>query len=343
MKRRISLLLVAVMAIACLATACGGDAEVKVGVGIHTDFAYGSKDAGEKDGNAQADITMAGVTVDADGKIVAVKIDCVQVKCAIGVDGSVKSTTGEAIKTKRELGNDYNMKGTSASIGKIENGGEWFEQCDAFEKWCVGKTANDIKNMALTDGVATDSALTSSCTMKVTGLQQAVVRAIENASWTGAKASDTLGLGQTAVLNSASAPTAEKAGTCQAYINVAAVTKNADGKITCAVIDSVQANSTWDATGKITTDKAKEPTSKYNLKEGYNMKGASAAAGVIDGGAEWYEQIEKFMKYVNGKTSAEVTAIAVNEGGYPTDTSLTAGCTMKVKDYIAAVTEALGK
>ncbi len=347
MKKIISVLLVAVLSLSCLA-ACGDDAgngaEAKVGVGIHTDFTYASKDASaEKDGNAQADITMAGVLLDAEGKIVAVKIDAVQVKCAIDATGAVKTETGVAIKTKKELGLDYNMKATSAKIGNIKDGGEWFEQAEWFEKWCVGKTLNDLQGLALKDGVPTDTDLFAGCTMKVTGLQQAVVRAIKGATWTGAKTTDTLGLGHTAVLNSASAPADEKDGKCQAYINVAAVAQNAEGKITCAVIDSVQANSSWDATGKLTHDMTKEPTTKYDLKEGYNMKNTSAQIGVIEGGAEWYEQIEHFMTYVLGKDAAAVKAIAVKDGGYPTDTALTAKCTMKVADYISAVTEALAK
>ena len=41
-----------------------------------------SKDAGEKDGNAQVDSTVAAVVVDADGKIVKCVLDVAQNKMA---------------------------------------------------------------------------------------------------------------------------------------------------------------------------------------------------------------------------------------------------------------------
>ena len=295
MKKRISVLVAAVLAIGCLATACGGNAggEVKVGLGAHVDFAYGSHNIGDEvygqavtETTAQADIHVAAVTVDANGKIVSCKIDAIQV--AGKVDGTGKLVTDVATKfqTKKELKEGYNMKGASP-IGK-----EWYEQADAFEKWCVGKTLDDIKNMGLSDGKPTDSTLLTGCTIKVNCIQQAVVRAIEGATWTGASASDTLGLGLVAELTSNADATAEANGKVQAYANFAAVTQNAEGKITCAVIDSVQANSTWDATGKLTHDLTKEPTTKYNLKEGYNMKPASGI------GKEWYEQIDVFKQFI---------------------------------------------
>ena len=94
MKKTISLLLAALLVVGSL-TACGNGnttdtgsknptetgsentsetgSEVKVGIGVHTDFSYGSYNYGEgqyskTDGNGQADITMAAVALDADGK-----------------------------------------------------------------------------------------------------------------------------------------------------------------------------------------------------------------------------------------------------------------------------------
>ena len=79
------------------------------------------------------------------------------------------------------------------------------------------------------------------------------------------------------------------------------------------------------------------------FKEGYGMKGASAGKGVIEGGAEWYEQADHFMNLAKDKTLADIKAIAVDEGGYPTSDEMKAGCTMKVKAYIAAINNALGR
>ena len=271
--------------------------------------------------------------VGADGKIVSCKIDAIQIAGKVDATGKLLTDVSTEFKTKKELKEGYNMKGASA-IGK-----EWYEQAEAFEAWCKGKTLDDIKNMGLKDGYPTDGTLTTGCTIKVNCIQQAVVRAIEGATWTGASANDTLGLGLVGELTSAAnaADTETKTGKVQAYANFAAVAQNADGKITCAVIDSVQANSTWDATGKLTHDLTKEPTTKYNLKEGYNMKPASKIQ------KEWYEQIDVFKSFIVGKTASEVSAIAVDEKGYPTDKTLTTGCTMKVTAYKAAVAKALAK
>ncbi|MBQ8627791.1 MAG: hypothetical protein IJ419_16800 [Agathobacter sp.] len=352
MKKRISVLVAAVLAIGCIATACGGNAggEVKVGLGAHTDFTYGSHNIGDEvygqavtETTAQADIHVAAVMVDANGKIVSCKIDAIQLAGKVDATGKLLTDVSTEFKTKKELKEDYGMKGASAGAGKIEGGKEWYEQAEAFELWCVGKTLDEIKNMGLSDGYPTDSTLTTGCTIKVNCIQQAVIRAIEGATWTGASSNDTLGLGLVGELTSNADATAEANGKVQAYANFAAVAQNAEGKITCAVIDSVQANSTWDTTGKLTHDLTKEPTTKYNLKEDYNMKGTSATIGKIEGGKEWYEQIEVFMGFINGKTSSEVAAITVNEEGKTTDTTLSTGCTMTITAYQEAVVKALAK
>lgn len=344
MKKRISVLLAAVLAIGCLATGCdngaaGGD--VKVGLGAHTDFAYGSHSVGDSvygqtvtEATAQADIHVATVMLDANGKIVKCVIDAIQVAAKVDDKGAMITDMATAkFQTKKELKDGYNMKGQSP-IGK-----EWYEQAAAFEAWCVGKTVDEINNMGLKDGYPTDSMLLSGCTIKVNAIQQAVVRACKNATATGASANDTLGLGMTGELSQPNGTsciaTADKNGTIQAYVNFAATAKNAEGKITCVVIDSIQANSTWDTAGKITTDMTKEPVTKYDQKEAYDMKKASAI------GKEWYEQIDVFKQFITGMTADQVAAVAVNDGGYPTDTTLTTGCTMKVTAYKAAVAKAL--
>ena len=356
MKKRIALLLAGVLAVGCL-TACGGGnnaAKVKVGLGAHVQMDYSTKDAdataeeGKQNGKAQADLHVAAVTIDADGKIVAVDVDSIQMSATFAPNGEVVLGTEQSFKTKKELGNDYNMKNTSASIGAIEGGAEWFEQTAAFEKYVVGMTKDQVNALLGSDGYSTDDTLKAGCTIKVNGLVNAVVRAIEDATANTVEvaATDKLALGlvgETAKAEfNAEAEDATKAGASQAYANFVAVT-SADGKITACVLDSVQANFNWDATGKITSDLAKEPTTKYDLKEGYGMKDASAGKGVIEGGAEWYEQADAFMKFVNGMTADQVAGIATDDAGYVQDETLKAGCTMKISAYQAAVAKALAK
>ena len=352
MKKRLALLLAALLAVGSL-TACGGgnnnndggnnnaDATVKVGLGLYTDMAHSSKDAEL----AQADLTVAAVTLDAEGKIAAVKFDCIQVKTKIDATGTIAADTPTEFKTKRELGYDYNMKGTSAGIGVIEGGAEWFEQADALEAFCVGKTIEEVKAAVGADGKPADENLLLGCTMTVSGFVVALDKAVTEAN-TGvytASATDTLNVGLVAEVSGPKSATAEEAGEATAYANFVAVTADAEGKITTCILDSVQAKFAWDTTGKFTSDLTEDTTTKYDLKEGYGMKDVSASKGVIVDGGEWYEQADAFMAFVKGMTAEQVKAIAVDESGYPTDENLTLGCTMKVKAYISAVDKALAK
>lgn len=56
--------------------------------------------------------------------------------------------------------------------------------------------------------------------------------------------------------------------------------------------------------------------------------------------AEWDDQAKAFEEYVAGKTQTEVNGIAVDESGKPTDSALTAGCTVAVSDFIKAIDNA---
>ena len=342
MKKRIALLLAAVLAVGTLTTACGGNgAKVKVGLGAHVQMDYSTKDAdptaeeGKQDGTAQADLHVAAVTIDANGKIVAVEVDSIQMKATFTTTGEVVLGTEQAFKTKKELGDDYNMKTYGpqppAAIGK-----EWYEQAEAFEKYVVGMTVDQVKALLGSDGYPTDDTLKAGCTIKVNGFVNAVVRAIEDAVANNVEvsANDKLALGL--VGETAKAEFKEGAGASQAYANFVAVT-SADGKITACVLDSVQANFTWDASGKITSDLTKEPTTKHDLKDAYGMVEYGGAM------AEWYEQADAFMKYVVGMTSDQVSGIATDESGYVTDETLKAGCTMKITAYQSAVAKALAK
>jgi len=186
MKKRIALLLAGVLAVGCL-TACGGGnnaAKVKVGLGAHVQMDYSTKDAnpeaeeGKQDGTAQADLHVAAVTVDADGKIVAVEVDSIQMKATFNTKGEVVLGTEQKFQTKKELGDNYNMKKYGpqppAAIGK-----EWYEQADAFMKFVNGMTADQVKAIATDDsGYVTDETLKAGCTMKISAYQAAVAKAL---------------------------------------------------------------------------------------------------------------------------------------------------------------------
>jgi len=345
MKKRTALLLAALLAVGSL-TACGGnggnagassDAKVKIGLGATTSFSS-SKSIGEEDhgsvrtdSNAQADITVATVMLDAEGKILQCVMDVVQVKATIADNGEMTTDPTTTFKTKKELGPDYNMKPASP-IGK-----EWDEQAAIFETWCVGKTADEVATGVDETGYPSDDTLKTGCTIHASAFVTAVSRACASAVETEATANDVLGLGMTAELSSYAAATAEEAGKVQAYVNYAAVAQNAEGKISFVLIDSIQATSTWGADGVLTTDTT-EPKTKYEKQFDYGMQVASS----LEKG-EWFQQIDVFKSFITGKTADEVAAIATDDSGYPADDTLKTGCTMKIAAYKTCVGKALAK
>lgn len=254
----------------------------------------------------EIDSVAAAVLVDADGKIVDVKIDEAQTKPDLTVDnGDVAD-----LRTKLEKKDDYGMRPAS----EIQK--EWFEQAAAFEAWAKGKTADEIKAGVGEDGYPSDADLKAGCTIHASGFVNAVVNAMTNAQDLGAAATDTLKLSVTTSKYYESSDT-----NLQYDSDYAVVTLNADGKITSCLIDASQAKCTI-ADGKFTVAEGAY-ASKKELKEDYGMKGISEIQ------KEWYEQAAAFETWAKGKTADEIKA-GVGADGYASDADLKAGCTIIV-------------
>lgn len=122
---------------------------------------------------------------------------------------------------------------------------------------------------------------------------------------------------------SGSSATAEAAGKTQADVTSCTVELDGD-KIVSVSWDVVQCKGTVTAKGEVTV--AESVTSKKDLKEGYNMKGASPI------GKEWYEQIAALEEYATGKTVAEVCGMATKTVGTHTEVpaidELASSCTI---------------
>ena len=101
--------------------------------------------AGASAGNVSVNTTMCAVTLDDAGKIVAVQFDVVQPKAAFDATGAASGDLNAAPQTKKELKEGYGMVKASA-IGK-----EWYEQAEALEAWCVGKTVEEVCAMKTFD------------------------------------------------------------------------------------------------------------------------------------------------------------------------------------------------
>ena len=310
--------------------AAATEAGVKTGMAIVSNTTVADADA-DAAGNAQVDSTAAAVLVGEDGKIISCKLDVAQNKVPVNADGSFDTTA--TFKSKQELKEDYNMKGASA-IGK-----EWYEQANAFAEYVVGMTAEEVRAIETNPDAhngPVDADIAASCTMSVTDFIEAIAQATENAQVLGASADDTLALGLSTNMDSSKLPADnEGEGLVQTDTTYAAVTTDADGKITSSIWDCTQAKFDVTEAGEVTSKG--DIVSKQDLKEEYNMKGASGI------GKEWYEQANAYAAWLVGKTAADVAAVETDAEGHngPTDADIAASCTMNVLDFNAAVEKAL--
>ena len=301
---------------------------VKTGLSLITSVGSSASASAERDGLAQADITLVAVTVGDDGVIDDCVIDAIQSKVNFDANGQLLSDLTAPVASKNERGDDYGMR-VASSIGR-----EWNEQAQALADYVVGKTIDQVTGIALTeDGKASDADLTASVTMSIGGYLDGIQQAAASAQHLGASRGDRLVLTSTTSLSDSKDASAEEAGLAQAYATVGALTMNGD-TITSMVIDAVQANVNFDTSGQITTDLTASQASKNQLGDGYGMRTARSI------GREWYEQAAGFAAYVTGKTPAEVSGIAVTEDGKPSDADLAASVTISIGAFQTLVDKA---
>ncbi len=297
--------------------------------------------ASSKAGTAQADLTIAAVVLDADGKIVSAKLDVAQTKVPVegGVLGDLEAVD---LRSKQEKKEDYGM-------ASIATAGEWYVQADAFCAAIVGMTGAEIEAIEteVNEGghaVATDPDLLAACTMQITDFKAALVKAcndeyakeFEGENWS-------LNLGVNTAVDESTDPTEEKDGTAAIYSHFAAVVTGGDGVILANLVDAAQVKVTFNAAGEITVAEDYDANfkTKKELKEGYNMVAYGAAI------AEWYQQATAFENYVTGMTLEEMNGIATttneegNQVATEADADLLAGCTMAINVLQEAIAKAL--
>lgn len=339
MKKIVNLILVACMILSLFTLcACGektpAEPEVKeqeytlgMGVMINTDSS--------KENQAQVDATFAGVVLDAEGKIVSCRLDCVQNKMDV-TGGAVD--TAATFKTKMELGDDYNMvKFSDATI-------EWYDQAKNFETYVVGKTAAEVEGIETTvneegHNVAVDEALFAGCSISIEDFIGAVVKACNDEWAVKFTTADEFTLGVAAISTAAEsvAAAADKDADVKMYSEYAAAVVGADGKILACLNDATQPVINVDLNGAITGSDAEKGT-KRELGDDYNMVKFGNAI------AEWDAQSAAFSEYCVGKTAAEVQGLetVVNEEGHQvtTDETLFASCTMSIGGMMAVIAQA---
>ena len=277
-------------------------------------------------GSARVDLTTAVLICDKDGKIKKCYIDCAE--NTMSVKGGSAETDND-YRTKREMGNDYNMKSAS-KIGK-----EWYEQAEYFDKWAQGKAKTQIEDLKLGSGGRTeDTDLSAGCTVSVSDIKEAVIKAFDDSHAVSFSATDACEIRFAALTDDSKTQNAtdSKKGTAAMTTTFAALAVT-DGRISAAVIDTAEPKLPFSSDGSV--DQMDYSGTKRELGNDYGMKAASKI------GKEWYEQQEYFCNYIKDMTEDEVDAVSTDADGKPKEADLSSGCTVAVKDYITAVKTAM--
>ena len=211
------------------------------------------------------------------------------------------------------------------------NGGaakEGFEQADAFCALIVGKTAAEVKALVAADYKGTEEVLNAGCTIYVSDFVTAVVNAMETASDCKATKNDTVKLGVSTTLTETDL-TEEKPGSIKVEVALCAAAVGADGKITAACSDTVEASFGFDVAGKSLFDASQAIQSKRTQGTNYGMVAYGGAA------KEWFEQADAFDAAIVGKTASEIPAMLGEDGKGPADLQA-AGCTIAISSFVKA-------
>lgn len=332
MKKVLALVLCAVLVASMFTLAgCGGNTELKMGLGVYSYLdSVASADA-EKNGSANAVTTVAAVLLDASGKIVKAAIDVADNKLQFTAAGEFVAA-GE-FKTKYEAKEGYGMKAYGGSAK------EWYEQADAFCTLLVGKTVQEVNAMVATDGKGNTDVVNAGCTIVVTDFVKAVEKAIANATESKATQNDTLKLGIVSAQSGTKNATDDSDGENTTETTISAAALNKDGKVTALAIDCVALGVKFDKTGKTTAEGGKEVATKNESGEKYGMAQYGNdlnGDGVVK---EWNEQAKVFANACLNKNAAEVSALAA-ENGYAAADVQTAGCTINVAAFVKATVKA---
>ena len=302
---------------------------LKTGLHIAANVKDSKAATAEANGEAKYDVTMVAVLVDDEGIIRDCIIDGIATSVNFDNTGAITTDLTAPVQTKNELGENYGMVAWGGAIV------EWDEQAAALAAFAVGKTVDELKNGAIdeTGKAPAGSDLASSATIYLGGYVAAIEAAVNKAQHLGAQAGDVLKLASMNGTDSSAAAAADKDGNAQLDCTVAAMTMNGD-VITSCVIDAVQAKVAFNTAGELTSDVTAAVQTKNELGENYGMV---AWGGAI---AEWDAQAASFAAYVTGKTAAEVSGIAVDEGTKPTDADLTASVTIAIGGFQALIAKA---
>lgn len=165
-----------VVTLTALMLALAASALAATGLGSVTSVSVTPATA-DKAGSVSVNTTMCAVVLDEAGKIESIQFDIVQPKGAFDATGAAADFNAEP-QTKKELKEGYGMVAASA-IGK-----EWYEQAEALEAWCTGKTVEEVMGMKTFDRgdghhtmVPDEADLKTGCTVTVGDFLRALEKA----------------------------------------------------------------------------------------------------------------------------------------------------------------------
>ena len=328
MKKLFSVILCALLIFSLFAlSGCGeketAPATLKFGAGVYTSAPAVADATADKEGTGKLDVTIAAVTVDADGKIVACELDTMSNSVKFTKDG--KAVANESFKTKYEAGKDYNM----VAYGGAKK--EWFEQADSFEKVVAGKTLSEVKALVAEGDKGVDEVVKAGCTIQIHEFVGAIEKAYKAAKKSNVTAKDVLKVTMVTEQTCTDA-TAEKDGSNKVSTTVFAAALDAKGKVVAASSDCVELSFTFNTKGASTLDTTKAVASKKEQGANYGMVAYAGSE------KEWFEQAAAFDAACVGKTASEISKLQAEDGKGVADLQK-AGCTIYVTGFVKAASK----
>lgn len=335
MKKLFTLTLCILLAVSMLAfVGCSKDnastdstpeapATLKFGAGVYVSAPTVTDATADKEGSGKVDATVAAITVDADGKIVACALDTASNTVKFTNEG--KAVANTEFKTKYELGTSYNM----VAYGNATK--EWFEQADAFEAFVAGKTLDEIKALVAEGNKGTEAVINAGCTIMIHEFVGAIEKAYANVAESNVTAEHTLKV-TAATEQTCTDATAEKDGSNKVATYFFAAAVDADGKVVAASSDCVEVSFTFNAEGAATLDTTKAIKTKKEQGKDYGMVAYGGSA------KEWFEQAAAFDAACVGKTASEIAGL-VGSDGKGVDSLQSAGCTIYVTGFVKAASK----
>ena len=277
MKKILSLVLLVCLALSLVA--CGGNNEKTYNVTIATDSSFGK-------GGKVTNVGLVLVT-DAENKIVAARFDSAEPAPSLDADGALVPVA--AVDSKVEKGDNYT--GMPA--------GSWQKQAKIFEDAILGKTAEEVANLA-EDAYA-------GCTMKTTVpvFKSLVAKAFANTNKVEFKTAETITVG----IAIDSFVKSGRGGSVSATSDLAGVVMAGDKVVAC-VLDSVEQSFSITDGALVAGELA---VSKNDQGENYVMPAGS-----------WVKQAQAFANSTVGMTVEQLADLEVTS-----DALVAAGCTMQ--------------